>query len=500
MIVATSFSGQKVAVFGLQRSGISAALSLQAGGADVFAWDDGQASRQQAQAEGVNLVDLSTCDWTGFQALVLSPGIADSLPAPHWAAQKAQAAQVPIICDIEIFAREVAARQPHARPKIIAITGTNGKSTTTALMGHVLEACGRDVHVGGNIGRAVLDLGEMHGGAYYVLELSSFQLERTFSLRADVALLLNVTPDHLDRHGHMEAYIQAKLRIFDNQQVDDTIIVGIDCALTQQICTRLMSQNGRFIYPVSARASLSRGIFVLNGQLYNAMDRYVHEVMDLRQVPSLPGRHNWQNAAAAYGALVAIGLSETMFANAFLTFPGLAHRMEKLGKVGTICYVNDSKATNIQAALQAITVYDNIYWIAGGQSKEDTWEELQAGFQHITKAYLIGEIAPQLKKNLQTYAIDCKISGTLELAVLCATRDALASDRPNPVILLSPACTSFDQFAHFEQRGDMFKAYVYQIMDLFEREKKRAENIAAVQRITAKKPDFNHKKLQERRA
>ncbi|RZV36906.1 MAG: UDP-N-acetylmuramoyl-L-alanine--D-glutamate ligase, partial [Acidimicrobiales bacterium] len=228
MIEAKTFKGKNIAVFGLGRTVISAALALQAGGAEVLAWDDNEQIRQTAASEGVHLVDLAKCDWTHIDELVLSPGVPHDLPKPHWAATAARKADVPIICDIEIFAREINARAHERRPKVIAITGTNGKSTTTSLIGHIIDACGRDAQVGGNIGRGVLDLDEFHRSAFYVLELSSYQLDRTFSLKADAAVFLNLTPDHLDRHGDMKAYEAAKYRVFQNQIKGDAAVIGVD--------------------------------------------------------------------------------------------------------------------------------------------------------------------------------------------------------------------------------------------------------------------------------
>lgn len=479
MIEATTFKGQTLAVFGLGRSGISTALSLMAGGATVHAWDDRESSRDAAREQGVTIEDISQTDWSQYTSLVLSPGVPDTLPEPHWSAEKAKAANVPIICDIEIFACEVAALPENVRPKIVAITGTNGKSTTTMLVGHILESCGRDAQVGGNIGRGVLDLEPMHAGAYYVLELSSYQLERTSSLRANAAIFLNLSPDHLDRHGNMAGYEKAKSRIFLNQTKKDAVIIGVDNPEGQRLCTKLVAKNGRSIIPISGRKSLGRGVSVLKGKLYCGIDHSVSEVADLSQAEALEGVHNWQNAAAAYAAIRSLGLDEKSIAKGLLSFPGLAHRMENVGSVGPVRYVNDSKATNADAARQALKSYDNIYWIAGGQAKDGGIETLSDVFPNIAKAYLIGEAAPKFMKTLKQHGVEYKISGEMEMAVLCATKDALASKQPNPIILLSPACASFDQFEDFEKRGDAFKALAKDVINMFEREKRnRREEVA----------------------
>ena len=473
MIKAASFQGQTLAVFGLGRTGITAALSLAKGGADVWAWDDNEAARKAAAEQGVAVKDLNEADWSEFSALVLSPGVPDKLPVAHWTAEKANAADVPIICDIEIFAREVAARPESQSPKIIAITGTNGKSTTTALINHVLSACGKDAEMGGNIGRGVLDLDKMHAGKYYVIELSSYQLERTESLRANAAIFLNLSPDHLERHGTMAAYEAAKTRIFDNQTTEDTAVIGVDNPETKRLFSELKAKNGRRIIPISAKKSLGRGVSVMNGKLYCNLSGKCHEICDLSQAKALEGKHNHQNAAAAYAAVQSLGLDPKAIGEAILSFPGLAHRMETIGSAGPVRFVNDSKATNADAAMQALKSYDNIFWVAGGVAKAGGIEPLADYFPNITKAYLIGEAAPDFHKSLTKKKVEHKVSGTLEKAILCATRDAMQSGKPNPIVLLSPACASFDQFKNFETRGEAFREQASRIIDLFEQEKNR---------------------------
>ena len=473
MIKAKTFQGQALAVFGLGRTGITAALSLAKGGADVWAWDDNEAVRNVAAEQGVNLKDLKKADWSVFEALVLSPGVPDKLPKAHWSAKKARASNVPIICDIEIFAREVAARPESQCPKIIAITGTNGKSTTTALIGHILNACGKDAEIGGNIGRGVLDLDKMHAGKYYVIELSSYQLERTQSLRANAAVFLNLTPDHLERHGDMAGYEAAKIRIFNNQTPEDTAVIGVDNEETRRLYSELTAKNGRRIIPVSAKKSLGRGISVMNAKLYCNLSGKCHDICDISQATALEGKHNHQNAAAAYAAVQSLGVDSKAIGEAILSFPGLAHRMETIGSAGPVRFVNDSKATNADAAKQALKSYDNIYWVAGGVAKSGGIEPLAKHFPNITKAYLIGEAAPDFHKTLTKKKVEHKVSGTLEKAILCATRDAMQSGKANPIVLLSPACASFDQFKNFETRGEAFREHTSRIIDLFEQEKNR---------------------------
>ena len=461
MIPVRGFEGKRIAVFGLARTGLAAARALAAGGAEVVVWDEKDAARAAAKAEGFTLEDLTTADWSELAALVLSPGVPLTHPKPHWTVEKARAAGVPIMGDIELFARSVAAAPSHKRPKIVAITGTNGKSTTTALIGHVCRQAGRDVRIGGNIGVGVLGLEDMHGGAVYVLELSSYQLDLTSSLKPDVAIILNISPDHLERHGDMDGYVAAKKRILLNQGKGDTAVVGVDDEWCQQIVTEITAANRRTIVPISARRSMGRGVYALQGVLYDAMGERVTEICDLTRAQSLPGRHNWQNAAAAYAAARALGLSEQAAAQGLMTFPGLAHRMETVGAIGRVRFVNDSKATNADAARQALSSYPKVYWIAGGQPKAGGIESLTDLFRGVAKAYLIGEAQDAFAATLGRRVPYVK-SGEMEAAVRAAFDDARASGE-DAIVLLSPACASFDQFADFEDRGEAFRAAVHQL-------------------------------------
>ncbi len=458
MIPVRGFEDKTVAVFGLGRTGLTAARALIAGGAKVALWDEKPASREAAAAEGFPVVDLEAADWTQFAALMLSPGVPLTHPKPHWTVDKAKAAGVEILGDVELFARTVNAAPIHKRPKIIAITGTNGKSTTTALIGHLCASAGRDTRIGGNIGQGVLGLEDMHGGAVYVLELSSYQLDLTSSLHPDAVVLLNISPDHLDRHGGMDGYIAAKRRIFLNQGKGDTAIIGVDDAWCQQICTEITAANRRTIWPISAGKAMGRGVYALQGVLYDATGERVVEVADLLRARSLPGRHNWQNAAAAYAAARAIGIPIHDAVDGLMSFPGLAHRMETVGKLGRVRFVNDSKATNADAARQAMSSYPKFYWIAGGVAKAGGIEDLKDLFPRIAKAYLIGEAAQPFSWTLAGKA-EVSLSVTLEKAVQQAYADAAASGE-DAIVLLSPACASFDQFSDFEARGEAFRAAV----------------------------------------
>jgi UDP-N-acetylmuramoylalanine--D-glutamate ligase len=445
-------------VFGLGRSGLTAARALKAGGAHPVLWDEKETSREAAAREGFEIADLESADWSGFSALMLSPGVPLTHPKPHWTVEKAKAAGVEILGDVELFARTVNAAPAHKRPKVAAITGSNGKSTTTALLGHVCAEAGKDARIGGNIGIGVLGLEDMHGGAVYVLELSSYQLDLTSSLKPDVAVLLNISPDHLDRHGGMEGYVAAKRRVLLNQGKGDTAVVGVDDPWCQRICTEVTASNKRTISPISAGRAMGRGVYVLQGILYDALGERVVEVCDLTVARSLPGRHNWQNAAAAYASARALGLSAEDAAQGLMSFPGLAHRMETVGQIGKVRFINDSKATNADAARQALSSYPRVYWIAGGRAKEGGIDSLGDLFPRVAKAYLVGEAARDFEKALAGQA-ETTVSGDIPAAVADAYEDAARSGE-DAIVLLSPACASFDQFNDFEERGECFRTAV----------------------------------------
>lgn len=459
MIPITEFKGRDVAIFGLARTGLAAAKALMAGGARVHAWDDNDSSRAAAEAAGVPVSDINSRDWRSFAALVLSPGVPLTFPEPHRVVTLAQAVGVPIMSDIELFARAVNALAPAQRPKLIGITGTNGKSTTSALIAHILKEAGKDVRLGGNIGAAMLEQPPLHAGAYYVIELSSFQLDLTSSLRLDVALWLNTTPDHLDRHGNMGEYVAAKKRIFLNQGAADWAVIGVDDQYCAAVCTELTRAGAQRVTPISAGQALGRGVSVLDSKIIDALSGRAETAADLAKAPALAGRHNAQNAAAAYAAARALGVDARTVAHAFTTFAGLPHRLERVATIEGVRFVNDSKATNANAAAQALAVYPRIYWIAGGVAKEGGIEELAPFFPRLARAYLIGQSAGDFSDTLRNKA-QVTMAGNLEAAVKLAFNDAKASGEPHPVVLLSPACASYDQFRSYEERGDKFKQYV----------------------------------------
>ncbi len=451
MIPLADIKGRKIAVMGLGKSGLATAEALRAGGAEVWAWDDSESGRAGARARGLEPVDLTKCRWSEVASLVLSPGIPHTYPKPHPAAVLAKTHGVEIIGDIELLARS------ERRARYVGITGTNGKSTTTALIGHILARTGQRVAVGGNIGTPVLALDPI-GDGLYVLEMSSYQLELTPSLTFDVAVLLNITPDHLDRHGGMDGYVVAKRLIFRGQTKSQTAIIGVDDDHCRQIHDDLAAAGAQTVIAISAARRVERGVYVEGGVLYDAIDGAARRVADLNPIPTLPGAHNWQNAAAAYAACRAIGLGAAAITQALATYPGLPHRQELVAVVDGVPFINDSKATNADAVAKALVCYDTIYWIAGGKPKEGGIAALTPFFPRIRRAYLIGEAAEDFARTLGRAPHE--MCGTLATAVAAAHRDTSGGKAAGAVVLLSPACASFDQFKSFEARGDAFRSLV----------------------------------------
>ena len=441
-------SGQTIAVLGLGKTGSSAARALIAGGATVWAWDD--SDKQRAAHADLPLADLADCDWSRVAGLVLSPGIPHSFPKPHPAVIAAKAAGVPIYGDIELLIRA----QPAAR--FVGITGTNGKSTTTALLGHILKEAGLKAEVGGNLGTPVLTLKPLERDGIYVMELSSYQLELTPSLNCDVAVLLNITPDHIDRHGSMAGYVAAKRMIFRSVGKTQTAVVAVDDELCRHIAAELAARGHHRVVPISAVQRVQNGVWCDGTLLHDRRDRIV---VDLAKAPALPGAHNAQNAAASYAAARALGVDAETIAKAILTFPGLAHRQERIATLEGVSFVNDSKATNAEAAAKALACYDHIYWIAGGVAKEGGIATLESYYPRIRHAFLIGEAADLFAKTLGR-AVPHSMEGNLERAVTAAYAMARHDDRPGAVVLLSPACASFDQYSGFEARGAHFRELV----------------------------------------
>ncbi|RZJ05771.1 MAG: UDP-N-acetylmuramoyl-L-alanine--D-glutamate ligase [Brevundimonas sp.] len=462
MIPVPGFEGRRIAVFGLGRSGLTAARALKAGGALPVLWDDSVSSRMQAEAEGFDVEDLTVADWSGFAALVLSPGAPLTHPKPHWTVDKAHEAGIEIVGDIELFARAVAALPTAERPIVVAITGTNGKSTTTALIGWVLKRAGMTVHVGGNIGIGVLALPAPTTGAVYVIEVSSYQLDLTTSFAPTIAVLTNISPDHLDRHGGLQGYVAAKKKIFGARATHK--YVGVDDPEGQEIVAELKAARDA-VDEVSVTRALEgvTGLYLQDGWLcYNVRSGpkapiEACRVVDLSTARSLPGRHNAQNAAFAFLVATDMGLPHDTVIEGLLSFPGLAHRMEEVGRLGTVRFVNDSKATNADAARQALASYERSFWIAGGRAKQGGIDDLEELFPRVVEAFLIGEAAGPFAARLGD--TPHRISGDMATAVQQAYEAAAATGREE-VVLLSPAAASFDQFPDFEVRGEAFRAAV----------------------------------------
>ena len=466
MIPITTFAGKKVAVFGLGASGLISASALLAGGADIVAFDDDAASIAKASAAGIPTADLRQVDWAKIAALVLAPGVPLTHPAPHWVVQFARKANVEVIGDVELFCRERRQHAPSA--PFVAITGTNGKSTTTALIAHLTAAAGMDAQLGGNIGTAILSLAPPSTGCVHVIECSSYQIDLAPSLDPSVGVLINLSEDHLDRHGTMKNYAAVKERLVSGVPDDGTAIIGVDDEWCHKIATRL-AQAGKRVVQISVRRKLKDGLYVESGRILRAQDGQSSLIAELGGIGSLRGLHNAQNAACAAAATLALGLEPAAIQAGLRSFPGLVHRMEEVGRRGAVLFVNDSKATNADSAAQALACFHDIFWIAGGRPKTGGIESLRSFFPRIRKAYLIGEAADQFAATLAD-TVRHEITGTLDKALAAAARDAATSSAQEPVVLLSPACASFDQYRNFEVRGDAFRALVQALPGLMRRD------------------------------
>ncbi|HTV31714.1 MAG TPA: UDP-N-acetylmuramoyl-L-alanine--D-glutamate ligase [Methylocella sp.] len=454
MTPVTSFAGKHAAVFGLGGSGFVTAQALEAGGARVTVWDDNEHAREKARAAGLRIDNLAAVDWRPFDALILSPGVPLTHPAPHWSVLKAKEAGVEIIGDIELFCRERQKIAPTAA--FIAITGTNGKSTTTALSAHLFRSFGFPVEVGGNIGTPVLALSPPAEGHVHVIECSSYQIDLAPSLNPSAGVLLNVTPDHLDRHGTMENYAAIKARLVEKA---DLPVIGIDDEISAAIAQRL-AQAGKPVQRIAVQRPLDGdGISLDDTWLSRHSQGALTKIADLAGIPSLRGKHNAQNAAAAVAALGPLGREAARVGAGLSSFPGLAHRLEEVGRIGKVLFINDSKATNADAAEKALLSFDKVFWILGGRPKEGGIMPLRPLFGKVVKAYLIGEASGLFAATIGD-AFPFEQCGTLETALPLAARDAFASHLAEPVVLLSPACASFDQFPDFEKRGNRFRDLV----------------------------------------
>jgi UDP-N-acetylmuramoylalanine--D-glutamate ligase len=456
MIPITSFAGKTVAVFGLGGSGLASCHALKAGGAEVIAGDDGLDRLAEAAKAGFTTADLRTVSWANFAALVLTPGVPLTHPAPHWSVLKAREAGIEVIGDIELFCRERRRHAPNA--PFVAITGTNGKSTTTALIAHLMSVAGYDTQMGGNIGTAILSLEPPRMGRVHVIEMSSYQIDLTPSLDPSVGILLNVSEDHIDRHGTLQRYAAVKECLVAGVQPQGTSIVGVDDGLSRAIADRL-DRAGKRVVRVSVKNPVADGIYVEHETILRASGGARSEIARLGGIGSLRGQHNAQNAACAAACALALGVSNEMLQRGLRSFPGLAHRMEQVGRRNHVLFVNDSKGTNADAAAHALSSFADIFWIAGGKPKQGGIAGLAEFFPRIRKAYLIGEAAEEFAQTLGEQ-VPHEIAATLDVAVEHAARDAGASRLAEPVVLLSPACASFDQYRNFEIRGARFRELV----------------------------------------
>lgn len=453
MILLPHYQGKKVGVVGLGKSGMATIASLEASGAEVLAWDDGLAVKGGSP---VTLTPLEEWPWTELADLILSPGVPLTHPQPHASVRLAKQHNVRVIGDVELLLTAC----PEAT--VIAITGTNGKSTTTALIGHILQQAGRRIEVGGNLGTPVLSFSPLGAGDIYVLELSSYQLELLDQARIHCGCLLNITPDHLDRHGTMDGYVSAKRRMFVHQHAGDTAIIGVDDAYCEAVARELIAAGQRKVIPVGIRERVANGVEVKNGMLTDHCGAAPLSI-DLSPCLALKGSHNWQNAAVAYAACRYVGLGVEQIEAGLHSFPGLAHRMERVGSQRGVTFVNDSKATNADAAAKALGSYDSIYWIAGGLPKEGGITSLGMFFPRIRHAFLIGQAAEAFADTLKGH-VPYTLCGTLDVATRAAAEMAWKDAASVATVMLSPACASWDQWANFEARGDAFRAYVASLL------------------------------------
>lgn len=432
MITTPAFAGQRYAVLGLARSGMAAVESLLAGGAQVLAWDSREEPRRKLEGR-VELADPVTADLTGYAGVVVSPGVPLNT---HPIAEAAARYGVPVIGDIELFALA----RPHLPAhRVVGITGTNGKSTTTALLHHILQSAALPTRMGGNIGLPVLSQSPLGAGGVYVLELSSYQIDLTFSLECEVAALLNITPDHLDRYSGFEAYAASKARLFEMQRTDQWAVFGIGDDETAQVAARELERRGEGRVRVVDGADLA--------QLQHDW-------------PSLQGPHNLQNAAVAVAIAEALGLTAMQWRPALASFRGLPHRMERVADVNGVMFINDSKATNPASTAPALAAFKpvprpRIHWIVGGLPKGEHLDECAPWFGNVAAAYTIGDAGPMFAELLAPHM------PVRRSEMMCeAIRQAMEAAQPGDVVLLSPACASFDQFRDYEARGDAFRQIV----------------------------------------
>lgn len=465
MIPVQGYSGQTVAVLGLGRSGKAAALALEAGGATAVVWDDGAAARDGAEAEGFTIRDLTKAGgFDGIARLIVSPGIPHLYPSPNKVIAAAWSAGVPVDNDIGLFFQSFATgnwANFSNIPRVIAVTGSNGKSTTSALIHHIVSENGRPTQLAGNIGRGVLDIDPAHDGEVIVLELSSYQTDLARSLTPDVAVLTNISPDHLDRHAGLGGYFAAKRRLFA-EGGPDRCIIGMDDPEGQYLANQMAegAKDDRVIQVSSGQKleGAAWSVFARKGFLSEYRKGRQVASIDLRAIAGLPGAHNHQNACAAYAACRTLGFSPKAIENAMHSFGGLPHRSQVVGARDGVRFVNDSKATNVDSAAKALQAFPKIRWICGGLQKEGGLDGLLPHVGGVQKAYVIGREAESFARQL--VGVETQVCTHMETAVAAAAADAVAGE----VVLLAPACASFDQYDSFEKRGDDFMAQVQRVM------------------------------------
>ncbi|QFT62506.1 UDP-N-acetylmuramoyl-L-alanine--D-glutamate ligase [Roseivivax sp. THAF30] len=465
MIPVTDMAGQKVGILGLGRSGLSAARALQAGGAEPVLWDDNPDARARAEAEGFVVEQLGSARaMQEIALLVVSPGIPHLYPEPNPVIAAAWEAGVPVDNDIGLFFRALGHGEWAAfdsPPKVVAVTGSNGKSTTSALIHHILEEAGKPVELAGNIGRGVLDVDPPEDGAVIVLELSSYQAELARALTPDIAVFTNLTADHLDRHGGLGGYFAAKRRLFA-EGGPDRAVIGVNEPEGRFLANQIATAPGddRLIRISSGTKLGGPGwqVFAKKGFLTEWRKGKQIGSIDLREVAGLPGAHNHQNACAAYAATRALGLGPRQIEAAMKTFEGLPHRSQIVAREGGVTFVNDSKATNVDSALKALLAFDRIRWVCGGLMKEGGLSALEPGLAHVSKAYVIGREAAQFALGLT--GTEVEICTDMARAVEKAAADA----EPGETVLLAPAAASFDQYDNFEKRGEDFAAQVARVL------------------------------------
>ncbi len=458
MVAITGLAGKTIAVFGLGKSGMATLDALKFSGATILVGDDNAGSREKAEAAGFPTTDLTKADWTKVDSLILSPGIPHTHPAPHPVAALARQHGVEIVGDVEYLFRML------PEPVYIGITGTNGKSTTTALIAHILTNAKRKNEVGGNLGIPVLSFKPFGKDGVYIIEMSSFQCELTPSAAFDVVVWLNITPDHIDRHGDIKGYVAAKKMLLRNASKKQVLVIGVDDEFSAAVADEAEQAGPENTNPwrvirISSKTMLSNGVSGINAKLY----ANGNELFDISKAPTLPGAHNWQNAAAALAATNALAIDIGTINKAIHSYPGLPHRQQLIRTIDDIRFINDSKATNADATSKALSCYDAIYWIVGGKAKDGGLNGLEEYMPRIKHCFLIGASADEFASWLAGKA-PATISTTLDVAVRDAAkmaRDAAKNTgSKNAVVLLSPACASYDQFNNYEHRGEEFARFV----------------------------------------